>query len=130
MSLTLYVVFVWQFFYEVKSCGIFKNLWLLTSYKNCGSKKLASREWVSKIINFNLVDIRFSKSDHEGGWVVKNTQHMTTWFMDDPLLKTVIFAEIFCIFFACDSQNFHKFLNKFSKSSRQKWLPHFSNSKQ
>ena len=60
MSLTLYVVFEWQFWYEVKSCRIFKNLWLLTSYKNCESKELASREWVSEIINFNLVDIRFS----------------------------------------------------------------------
>ena len=60
MSLTLYVVFEWQFWYEVKSCRIFKNLWLLTSYKNCESKELASREWVSKIINLNLVDIRFS----------------------------------------------------------------------
>ena len=60
MSLTLYVVFVWQFFYEVKSCRILKNLWLLTSYKICSSKELASREWVSKIINLNLVDIRFS----------------------------------------------------------------------
>ena len=59
MSLTLYVAFVWQFFYEVKSCRILKNLWLLTSYKNCDSKELASREWVSKIINLNLADIRF-----------------------------------------------------------------------
>ena len=60
MSLTLYVVLVWQFFYEVKSCRILKNLWVLTSYKNCDSKELASREWVNKLINLNLVDIRFS----------------------------------------------------------------------
>ena len=60
MSLTLYVAFVWQFFYEVKSCRFFKNLWFLISYKNCSSKELASREWVSKITNLNLVDIRFS----------------------------------------------------------------------
>ena len=52
-------MFVWQFFYEIKCCRIFKNLWLLTSYKICSSKELASREWVSKIINLNLVDIRF-----------------------------------------------------------------------
>ena len=63
MSLTLYVLFEWQFLYEVKSCRILKNLWLLTSYKNCDSKELASREWVSEIINLNLVDIRFNTED-------------------------------------------------------------------